>query len=170
MFSCMRPLFLLGVLFCLALAIAPRAWSQEPEWTDIELARAESRHQDWLFLKPSGEAPCYLKQSYADPDRMEISVIRQGPILICGPFYERIQGRAEVTYWFDDGGERHTRQESQVSNCITLPRELIPRFQAGYTFHVQVELPDRGETISEQVFSLMGFSAAFQEMRSADCP
>lgn len=159
-----KNLFFLFVCCCL-IPIASQAQNFEPEWTQSELSQARARHDDWLVIDPPGGSVSYIKQSYADPDKMELTVILDGPILVCGPFYENIAGRAEVIYWFDDQKATHRLQQESVSNCITFPEDVLSFFMPAYILGLRVELPHKGRKVLEQEFSLLGFAAAYQSMR-----
>lgn len=153
------------------LLVASGAWGADsPSWTDWERSRAVDGRRDWLVIDPSGESSCYIKQSYADPQKMEISVTRGGPLLVCGPFYTEGEGRAQLRYKVSPGGQWSRLELNEVSNCIVLPDRLIPLFKDRYTFHLRVVLPDGGEKRTlEQAFSLMGFSHAYSVLRSERC-
>jgi hypothetical protein len=162
----LAPLVLGAVLF---LASAAHGASG-PEWTDWESSRAVTGKRDWLVIDPSGESSCYIKQSYADPEKMEITLTRGGPLLVCGPFYPRGEGRAKLRYRVTPGGQWRSLERSEVSNCLVLPDALIPLFKQKYTFHLTVILPDgEEERTLEQKFSLMGFSYAYRVLQSERC-
>jgi len=164
------PGLMLGLMaLTLTFAFATGAAAQEPGWTEWELSNSVARKKDWLVVDPPGESACYLKQSYPDPERMEISLIRGGKFLVCGPFYPREQGRAQLTYRFHPGGETRTLERGEVSNCIALPKDLLPGFKSGYTISLHVVLPDREGPVLEQEFSLMGFTAAYEVLQSGVC-
>ena len=159
-----------GLLFLtLFFVSATGAAAQDPAWTQWEHSHAIARKKDWLVISPPGDSACYMKQSYPDPEMMEISLIREGSFLVCGPFYQKGQGRAKLTYRFRPGGEAHTLVRKEVSNCISLPKDLLPGFKSGYTIHITVFLPDRGGGTLEQEFSLMGFTAAYKVLQSEAC-
>lgn len=163
-------ILLTGGVLCLAVLVsATQALGAEPVWTVWERSHAVALEKDWLVLDPPGDSACFMKQSYPDPDKMEISLVRGGDLLVCGPFYHQGEGRARLTYRFHPGGETSTIQRSEVSNCIALPRDLLPGFKAGYTIRLTVVLPDREGRTLEQEFSLMGFTAAYQVLQSGVC-
>lgn len=157
------------MVLTLTFAFAAGAAAQEPGWTQWERSHSVARNKDWLVIDPPGESACYLKQSYPNPERMEISLIRGGKFLVCGPFYPKEQGRAELTYRFRPGGETRTLERVEVTNCIALPKDLLPGFKSGYTISLQVVLPDREGKVLEQEFSLMGFTASYEVLRSGAC-
>ncbi len=157
-------LFLLFVCCCL-IPIASRAQGFEPEWPQSELSQARARHNDWLVIDPPGGSSSYMKQSYVDPDKMELTVILDGPILVCGSFYKNMAGRAEVTYWFDDQKKIYGLQQENISNCITFSDDVLPFFMSAYFLGLRVELPDKGRKVLDQEFSLLGFAAAYRSMR-----
>ncbi len=159
-----KNLFFLFVCFCF-IPIDSQALDFEPEWTRSELSQARARHDHWLVIDPPGGSSVYMQQSYADPDKMELTVILDGPILVCGPFYENIAGRAEVTYWFDDQKATQRLEQESVSNCITFPEDVLSFFMPAYFLGLRVELPDKGQKVLEQEFSLLGFAAAYRDMR-----
>lgn len=159
-----------GLLFLtLFFVSATGAAAQDPAWTEWERSHAIAKKKDWLVIAPPGDSACYMKQSYPDPERMEISLIREGSLLVCGPFYQKGQGRAKLTYRFRPGGEAHTLVRNEVSNCISLPKDLLPGFKSGHVVYLKVVLPDREEKFLEQEFSLMGFTAAHQVLQSGMC-
>jgi len=156
-----------GVLsLTLCFVSATGAAAQGPAWTEWERSHAIVKKKDWLVIDPPGDSACYMKQSYPDAEKMEISLIRGGNLLVCGPFYQQGQGRAKLTYRFSPGGKAQTLERSEVSNCISLPKDLLPGFKSGYTFHLEVDLPNQNGGSLEQEFSLMGFTAAHQALRS----
>lgn len=148
---------------------ATGAAAQEPGWTEWERSHSVAQKKDWLVIDPPGASVCYLKQSYPDPESMEISLIRGGKFLVCGPFYPKEQGRAELTYRFRPGGEARTLERGEVTNCIALSKDLLPGFKSGYAISLTVVLPDREGMVLEQEFSLMGFTAAHEVLQSGEC-
>jgi hypothetical protein len=164
------PGLVLGLMvLTLSFASATGAAAQEPGWTEWERSHSVARQKDWLVIDPPGESACYLKQSYPGPERMEISLIRGGDLLVCGPFYPKEPGRAELTYRFHPGGESRTLRRGEITNCIALPKDLLPGFKSGYVISLQVVLLDREGTVREQEFSLMGFTAAYEVLQSGVC-
>jgi len=157
------------MVLTLSFASATGAAGQEPGWTEWERSYSVAGKKDWLVIDPPGESACYLKQSYPNPESMEISLIRGGKFLVCGPFYPKEQGRVELTYRFRPGGEPRTLERGEVSNCIALPKDLLPGFKSGYTISLKVVLPDREGRVLEQEFSLMGFTAAHKVLQSGVC-
>ncbi|MCF8031234.1 MAG: invasion associated locus B family protein [Desulfohalobiaceae bacterium] len=162
---------LAGIVLCLALFAvnAEQALGAEPVWTLWERSHAVAREKDWLVIDPPGASACYMKQSYPDPGKMEISLVREGNLLVCGPFYPEEEGRARLTYRFRPGGEVHSLKRGEVSNCIVLPKDLLPGFKSGYTLGLTVVLTDREDKTLKQEFSLMGFTAAHRVLQSGVC-
>ena len=153
------------------LCAATGAWGAErPSWTEWERSRAADGKRDWLVIDPSGDSSCYIKQSYRDPQKMELSLARGGQLLVCGPFYTESEGRARLRYKFRPGGKWISLERSEISNCIALPERLIPFFKERYTFYLRVVLPDGGEQRTlKQEFSLMGFTHAYRVLQSGTC-
>ena len=161
------------LLACLALWIALPARAEDsppPVWTEWERAHSVTREKDWMVINPPGESACYMKQSYPDPERMEISLVRGGDLLVCGPFFQRQErSGAELTLRFHPGGEVLTVSQKEVSNCAVLPEGSLEGFKSGYSVSLKVVLPDREERVLEQKFSLMGFTAAHEALQSGAC-
>ena len=148
--SVKRPLgSAIGLLCLVFFCFAARAAEPGPVWTVWERSHAVATEKDWMVIDPPGASACYMKQSYPDPEKMEISLIRDGKLLVCGPFYHQGRGRARLTCRFRPGGEQRTLERSEVSNCISLPRDFLPGFKSKYTFHVRVVLPDRQDRTLE---------------------
>jgi hypothetical protein len=163
-------ILLTGGVLCLAVLVsATQALGAEPVWSVWERSHAVARKKDWLVIDPPGASPCYMKQSYPDPEEMEISLVRGGSLLVCGPFYHQGKGRARLTFRFTPGGESKSLERGEVSNCIALPKDLLPGFKAGYTVGLTVVLPDQEGRTLEQEFSLMGFTAAYGMLQSEVC-
>jgi len=158
------------VLMCLAFfCFAARAAEPKPVWTVWERSHAVATEKDWMVIDPPGASACYMKQSYPDPEKMAVSLIRDGKLLVCGPFYHQGRGGARLTCRFRPGGKTRTLERSEVSNCIALPRDFLPGFKSKYTVHVRVVLPDRNNRTLDQEFSLMGFTAAHEALQSGVC-
>ncbi len=155
----------IGLLF-LVLA-APLAAQQ---WSDWEQDHAVAEHKDWLVIKEPGRSGCYLKQSYDDPHKMELSINEQGQPMLWGAFaLEPVD--LTVTCQVDTNPTRTITATNVTNGCI-LPQPLVEEMLRGFVLSVTVEPrnPDRSlQTVREQAFSLEGLMDASEALDSGMC-
>lgn len=137
------------------------------DWSQWELDNSVARERDWLVIRQPGEGFCYLKQSHDnDPSKMEMIIKSGGTASIITPFFRGISGN--VTYRVDNS-EPGLISAAAIENAslIELPRNLLPKLEAGRKLHVSVA-PKGGEP-QTQIFSLLGLTAASQWLARDEC-
>ena len=155
-----------AVLLFLALAV-PLAAQQ---WTPWERDHAVAQHEDWLVLKEPGRRYCYLKQSYDDPRKMELSINEQGQPVLWGGFAETPVD-LDITCQVDTN-QSYSFTVREVTNALVLPQGLVDEMRRGFVLTVTVSPrdPERElQTVTEQAFSLEGLMDASDELESETC-
>ncbi|MFP4429059.1 MAG: hypothetical protein ACLFPB_07035 [Desulfovermiculus sp.] len=168
-------LVLAGCLFVFSLSliwVSPvQAWSSEDlGWTEWEKEHAVARKETWMVIKEPGMDGCYIKQGYADQEMMDLSVDEGGSPCLWGPF-SSTPVDVEVRYEIDDLKQgRMTARK--VTNGIRLPRDLVQTMRRGFFLRVEMKSLDPDTelgTVSEQEFSLLGFTGATEVLDSDAC-
>lgn len=148
------------------LGIAGATASHAQNWSDWERDNAVAQHRDFLVIRQPGEGFCYVKQSYDnDTSKMELSFQGDAPYIVT-PFYRGIEGSIE--YRVDHGKTRIVKNsEISGSNSFHLSKNVVPEIKAGLKLYVKVN--PVGERSRTQSFSLLGFTAASQELNTEKC-
>lgn len=136
------------------------------DWSDWERDNAVSQHKDFLVIRQPGEGFCYVKQSYKnDTNKMELSFKGDAPY-VATPFYRGIDGHVE--YRVDDGNTRIIKNSAiSGTNSFDLSENVVPEMKAGLKLYVKVN--PVGKRTRTQSFSLLGFTAASQELNTEKC-
>lgn len=157
-----------GCAVLLFLVLAAPLTAQQ--WTPWEREHAVAQHKDWLVIKEPGRRYCYLKQSYDDPRKMELSLNEQGQPVLWGGFAETPVD-LDITCQVDTN-QSYTLTVREVTNGLVLPSGLVEEMRRGFVLSVTVapRNPERElQTVSEQAFSLEGVMDASNELTTSVC-
>lgn len=148
-----------------------RAWSSDDlGWSAWERKHSVARKESWMVIKEPGRDACYLKQSYIQDQMMDLTVDESGSPCLWGPFSPSPVD-VEVRFEIDDLKQgRMTARD--VTNGIRLPRNLVQTMRRGFSLQVEIKSLDPDTelgTVSEQEFSLLGFTGATEELESDAC-
>lgn len=151
---------------CVALLIpfAAHSRSPEPQWPEEEHNKAISQHSDFLLIRY--DTGCTVKQSYSDPDLMELAY-SEGEMNVLNPFYRGVEG--DVVYWVDDNEKNTFKKEAVNANnsLPPIPPHIVKQMKKGNNLHVHVN--PVGEAERTQVFGLQGLTQSMEMAASGEC-
>ena len=146
------------VLTIFILMAATTTMSYAVNWTEWEKKNSVAKYKDWIVINQDGQ--CYLKQSYDDPNHMELHIDREN-VSILTPFFKGME--KDGNFWFDDG-KKHTlpiRANKLGFNPINLGNHLS---SVKSSIKMYVEAYPTNSNKQVQSFSLLGFTKAYNFM------
>lgn len=157
------------IFFTILLFLPVSIFSEE--WTQWEKSHAIARMHEWLVICVPEKGGCYIKQSFKDPKKMEISMDSEQVPCIWGPFFKKpvdVEFRLQA-----DQGPVVRIKRSNVTNGIRLPQSILPALRRGFVLKVKIQVPedkrDQLLTYPKQKFNLRGFTAASELLNSSRC-